>query len=196
LRIKDFLSEDYHPNIGKTIFLTIGEVNNPTSTFQVDGLKITVAAEGLYAIDEYEGPIPWSLVTGIFTFMQVDPGSSVAYRSENTYSIKFKPEHKIPQNGYITVWFPIEVTIPDFSFSQSSCSAVESSGFPSSQINCEFTQPTSSVATHYSLRILNAFRRNEGQANVDYIILVPGIRNPIQTIATGRFIFETFNKLS
>ena len=31
---------------------------------------------------------------------------------------------------------------------------------------------------------------------MDYIFSVPGIRNPIQTIPTGRFIFETFNKLS
>jgi hypothetical protein len=42
--IKNFLSEDYYPFIGKTIFLTIGDVTNPTSTYQVDGLKITIAA--------------------------------------------------------------------------------------------------------------------------------------------------------
>jgi len=46
------------------------------------------------------------------------------------------------------------------------------------------------------LRILNAFRREEGAADRDYIFSVPGIRNPIQTIETGNFVFETFNRLS
>jgi hypothetical protein len=44
MTIKSFLPEDYFPDSGKKIYLTIGDVTNPTSTFQVDGLRITIGA--------------------------------------------------------------------------------------------------------------------------------------------------------
>jgi hypothetical protein len=68
---------------------------------------------------------------GIFDFMQVDPGSLVAYRADNTYSIKFRPAHSMPQNGYLKIWFPKEVAVPDYNFSESGCLADENTGFPS-----------------------------------------------------------------
>ena len=192
MTIKDFLPEDYLPEENHIIYFTLGEVNNPTSTYQVKGLKITIYAEGKYAIDEFEGQIPWELVTGTFNKMNVASESTVAYRAENLYTITFNPQHKIPQNGYVEVLFPAEVTVPDYSFSQSSCAAT--AGFPSSQITCEFTPPTSESDSYYSFKILNAFRRTEGQANVDYVFTLPGIRNPIQTIPTANFIFQTFTR--
>lgn len=67
MTIKDFLPADYFPDSGTEIRLTLGELTNPVSTYPVSGLKITILAEGLYAIDEYEGPIVWELRTGSFS---------------------------------------------------------------------------------------------------------------------------------
>lgn len=193
LTIKDFLPADYYPGSDTEIFLTLGEVTNPVSIYKVQGLKITILAEGLYAVDEYEGPITWTLRTGSFGTLEVKPQSYVAYRAENEYMVTFRPEHKIPQNGYLEIMFPVEVSVPDMSFSQSSCAALETSGFPSTQITCEFTAPQPGD-THFMFKILNAFRRMEGEADVDYVFTVPGIRNPIQTIPTSDFIFQTLTR--
>ena len=55
----DFLSEDYIPGEGVAIKFTLGQVTNPVSVQEVDGLKIVIYAQGLYAIDDFEGPIGW-----------------------------------------------------------------------------------------------------------------------------------------
>lgn len=66
---------------------------NPLSTEQIDGLQLTIMAEGLYAIDEFEGYAPWKLEPGSFEAVEVDPGSYVAYWAENEYKIQFTPQH-------------------------------------------------------------------------------------------------------
>ena len=110
------------------------------------------------------------------------------------YTFTFRPDHKIPQYGFVKVFFPIEVTVPDYSYSQSSCEAVLSSGFPSEIINCEFTPPTDPTATHYEMKILNAFRRESGKTDQNYVFTVPGIRNPIQITDSNTFIYQTFTR--
>lgn len=95
------LIDDYIPlPAGSTqdqfIFLDIGQVENPISTYQVQGLRITIASEGLYAIDEYEGPIPWTLSEGTFSETIVSPQFDVAYRADNLYTFQFTPKHTIP----------------------------------------------------------------------------------------------------
>ena len=112
------------------IELTLGEVTNPLSVQEVDGLKIVIYAFGKYAIDEFEGQIGWELTHGGFVDAKVVPDKMIAYADNTNYVISFTPEHIITQNGYIDVEFPPEVTIPDESYSQSSCVADETSGFP------------------------------------------------------------------
>jgi hypothetical protein len=51
---------------------------------------------------------------------------------------------------------------------------------------------TQNVGGRFTLRILSAFRRQEGMANRQYKILLPGVRNPIQVTPTKPFIFRTF----
>lgn len=82
---------DYIPDTGNIIYVTIGEIVNPISTYQVDGMKLTFFAQGKYAIDEYEGPITWELETGGFNFAAVDPGSFIAYFEDNDYTFRFSP---------------------------------------------------------------------------------------------------------
>jgi hypothetical protein len=52
------------------------------STNQVDGLQITIYAFGKYAIDEYDGIIPWTLGTGKFSKMIVISSTNVAYKAD------------------------------------------------------------------------------------------------------------------
>jgi len=119
----DYLPIDINDENISFLFIELGRIKNPISTNQVAGLRITIASEGKYAIDEYEGPIPWSLSTGTFKSTLVVPQYNVAYRADNTYTFKFTPLHTIPQNGYVEIWFPNEVNVTDTSYSQSSCEA-------------------------------------------------------------------------
>ena len=66
-------------------------------------MKIIIYAFGKYAIDEFEGPIGWSMTHGGFEDAFVVPSSLVTYNEETDYVISFTPHHKITQNGYIEV---------------------------------------------------------------------------------------------
>lgn len=48
--------------------------------------------------------------------------------------------------------------------------------------------------SHYGLRIMNAFRRDEGVAGTEYTFNMPGVRNPIQITPTPGFVFATFTR--
>ena len=98
------------------IYLTIGEVINPISTFKVDGMKVTINAQGLYAIDQYVGSIPWNLQTGKFNSVSVSPQTDVAYHDNEQYTFRFNPQHSIPKLGYIEIHIPAMITIPDLSY--------------------------------------------------------------------------------
>ena len=110
---------------------------------------------------------------GNFADARVVPDSYIAYADDTTYTISFTPEHIIKQNGYIDVQFPPEVAIPDKSYSQSSCEALEGTGFPTTQITCEFLdqddeEDSIDSTGHYTLRIMYAFRREDGEAMREY----------------------------
>lgn len=97
----------------------------------MEGLSLIIMAYGKYAIDEFEGPIGWTLYQGTFDGAKVVPSSLTAYDKDIRYTISFTPKHMVPQNGYIEIEFPKEIIVPDYSFSQSSCRGVESSAFGS-----------------------------------------------------------------
>jgi hypothetical protein len=75
-------------------------------------------------IDLWSGPLPWNVITGGFNDLEVWPESYVAYKKDNLYTIRFRPLHKIPQNGYIQIMIPTAILIPDKSFSQSQCKSI------------------------------------------------------------------------
>ena len=87
---------DYIPGDGIKIQFTLGEVTNPVSVQEVDGLKIVIYAYGRYAIDEFEGPIGWEMTHGGFADAKVVPSSLISYAHDTDYVIIFTPEHKIP----------------------------------------------------------------------------------------------------
>ena len=103
------MTQDYVPG-GDPIVFTMGEVVNPKSTRQVEGLQIILMATegtGTYAIDEYSGITPWQLTTGDMANVRVNPaGNSVAYSTDLAYEFVFSPKHDIPLDGFV------EITIP------------------------------------------------------------------------------------
>jgi len=70
------------PGSDSSITFSFGNIFNPVSTYQVEGLQITVLAFGKYAIDEYNGIIPWMLETGKFNKMLVVSSTNVAYKAD------------------------------------------------------------------------------------------------------------------
>ena len=182
LLIPDFLPIDYIPGGNRTITVTVGDITNPESTFRMDGLRVVIKAHGQWAIDEVITQVPWKLVTGTFTQLNVQPRKKIAYMKDLTYRIAFSPEHKIPHNGYIEIQFPKEVLIPDPSFSQSQCKPDSMSGFPNDQIICEFTNvyhdkfsKAHKTEEAHTLLISNAFRRASGPGKVEYALELPGL---------------------
>ena len=49
---------------------------------------------------------------------------------------------------------------------------------------------------HYTMRILNAFRRSKVPGGIEYSLTIPGMRNPIQTVPTFSFKFRTYDQRS
>ena len=130
--------------------------------------------------------------------------SQTAYDKDVTYTITFTPEHLVPQNGYVEIELPKEVSVPDYSYTQSSCQGDETSAFGSNQITCEFEDgealsdplrlrdPLS--ADHFKMTILNAFRRRAVEGGQAFTLTLPGLTNPIQTVPTLSFKFRTYDQ--
>ena len=95
----------------------MGSVLNAVSVQEINGLKIIIKALENYAIDEYEGTVGWVPIQGSFAQVKVKPGSPTAYDEQVRYEIYFTPDHKVPQNGYIEIDFPKEISVPDYSYS-------------------------------------------------------------------------------
>jgi hypothetical protein len=70
--ISDWLTKDYIPSTNP-INITVGTVVNPLSINPIAGFDLLIAAFGLYAIDEYEGKIPWSLAPGPMSKVEIIP---------------------------------------------------------------------------------------------------------------------------
>ena len=91
-------------------------MNNAESVQQVTGLKVTINAFGKHAIDDFEGIVGWEPIKGDFISARVRPSSTISYNEDTVYTIYFTPKHMIPQNGYIEVYIPTEIQIPDKSY--------------------------------------------------------------------------------
>jgi hypothetical protein len=187
------MTSDYVPG-GDPIILTVGEVINPRSTKPVDDLIIVLLAEGQFAIDEFNGITPWTLTTGGMSSVSINPsGNYIAYSSNLNYEIMFSPNHDIPIDGYVDVWIPNEIQVPDTSYSTSSCSAPQPNGFPFEAVTCQILNyDDDNVDGRWRLRVVSAFTRESGRANTQYKIVLPGVQNPIMTSATRSFLINSF----
>lgn len=95
--------------------------------------------------------------------------------------------------------------MPDYSYSQSSCRALEDSAFSTNQITCEFVDAKDlsdpyrlrdpDTPSHYTMRVENAFRRTSVEGKQEFSLEIPGLRNPIQTVPTNSFKFRTYDQL-
>ena len=107
------------------ITLVMTADNNPSITL-TDSFQVTFGSACQISADTTisDQTVPWDTHTQ-FEFIFTD-----AYCSEDvTYTILFTPKHLIPQNGFIEIDFPKQISVPDFSYSQSSCRAVENTAF-------------------------------------------------------------------
>ena len=71
LIIPDFLPIDYIPDDLRTITVTVGYITNPESTFRMEGLRLVIKSDNIFPIDEVITTVPWELVTGTFTQVNV-----------------------------------------------------------------------------------------------------------------------------
>jgi hypothetical protein len=95
----------------------------------------------------------------------VTTSSTVAYTKDVAYTVSLTPQHSIPLNGYFEIIIPDQVSIPDPSFTQSSCQVDQTSAFGSAQIACQFVTPR-------KLRVTSGFRRQAGPAKVEYRLVL------------------------
>lgn len=126
---------------------------------------------------------------GQFQNVVVNPQSYVAYNPENDYSVTFTPLNQIPLQGYVDIFFPPEVIIPDPSYSQSTCKEIQ--GFTKDTIICQFYPPHPDTG-YQQLRILSGFRVTPGEPGVTFEVKIPGIRNPIRVEPTSDFIVKSW----
>lgn len=80
--------------------------------------KITISSVE-YNVDTASATGIFVATVGSITSSLVAPTSMVTYTS-TTYTITLQTQNKILQNGYLTVTFPTEITIPSPSTSASS----------------------------------------------------------------------------
>ena len=94
--------------------------------------------------------------------------------------------------------------MPDYSYSQSSCVADETTAFSTNQITCifldgaELSEPDRLrdplTPQYFTMRVMNAFRRNSVPGGSRYALSIPGLRNPIETEPTLSFRFRTYDQ--
>lgn len=204
MTIEKFLVNNYVPSETSSIVFTISEFTNPVSVSEIKGFKATLVAKKQiatnefkeYAIDMYNGLLPWLVKTGSFKNVKVTASSYIAYQQDIIYTFAFTPDHTIPQNGYLEVTLPAELFVPDRSFTQSSCKPIAESGFTTPQITCQFVDTQTAVEGEVRpnvLKILSAFRRNVGTAGIEYKFTLQGIQNPESTEVTSSFGFTSFS---
>lgn len=81
---------------------------------------------------------------------------------------------------------------------------MEGTAFSSNQITCifldgaELSEPDRLrdplTPDHFTMRVLNAFRRNSVDGGQKYALEIPGLRNPIEPKPTLSFRFRTYDQ--
>jgi hypothetical protein len=101
------------------LMFTLGRITLPPAVTSYTGLTITTAMyesdSQFYTVDTLTTSIPFTLTPGSVSGMVV-PTSIVAYAT-TIYTFTITPQHSIPTNGYITITYPSQISIPDSSYS-------------------------------------------------------------------------------
>lgn len=123
--------------------------------------------------------IPVTLTYGSINSLVI-PASNTSYDTTN-YTFIIKPDHRVETNGFIEIFYPKNISIPDSSFSQSQCK--QFSGFP--------TTPTCIIDTKNRKITINNGFRVAATGTPNYSFNIPGIVNPLTLDPTDSFSMYT-----
>lgn len=114
----------------------------------------------------------------------VTPQSTTAYQS-TLYTFSITPDHPMALNGYITITYPQQISIPDASFSQSQCKNFQ--GFPTTP-TCVIDSKKRTLTVSNGFRIISTIPANQIST---YVFSIPGIMNPLTLSTTDTFTMQT-----
>ena len=177
-------SIDYTPVSGSLLGFKVGGFTMPSSIKPPVAVTITTQitlSSVLYSVDTASATGIFISTVGPFTTALVTPTSLVTYTS-TTYTISFKAQNAVLQNGYLTVTFPSEITIPNTSTSASSWANV--SGFLTT-ISWAFTGNV--------LKVTNGFTSGSVAGGTAISFSIGSIVNPVSMATTSSFSFITYD---
>jgi hypothetical protein len=115
----------YVPSASQIISFKIAGMTNPSTTRPVSEMTVTtkIGTSTLYLVDESSQAELFSASAGTLLEASVSPDNLQTYTSTK-YTFSFKTQHKVAQNGYITVDLPSQVSFVDPSTSAASCTRI------------------------------------------------------------------------
>ena len=177
-------SVDYTPVSGSPIAFKIGGFTMPASLKPPGAIsvvtKITISST-LYNVDSASATGVFVATVGSILTSSISPTSLVTYTS-TTYTITFKAQNTILQNGYVTITFPSEVSIPNTSTSASSWLNI--SGFLTS---------ISWSITGSIVKVTNGFTSGSVVGGTSISFSINGILNPVSMATTNSFSIITYD---
>jgi hypothetical protein len=178
LTLTDFVALQIDKGSNAALQFKIGRVTLPSfmaSRVFLAWLKRDDGTGSFWNVELMNTVIPVTLTYGSINSWVI-PASNTSFDTTN-YTITIRPDHKVDLNGYIEIFYPKNISIPDASFSQSQCR--QFSGFP--------TTPTCVInVSQRKITINNGFRITS-TATPNYSFNIPGILNPLTLDPTDTF---------
>jgi len=130
--IDNFLGENFDPDTSGNLIFTLNSVTLPETIKSQSGFAMNLYIQDqtdfvYYEVSSYSSSIPFSLKAGSISVLIIpfDKITSIT----TSYVIQFTPQHDVPENGYILISYPDDISISDTSYSASA--VTDTLGFPS-----------------------------------------------------------------
>lgn len=118
LTLTDFVALQIDKGSNKVLQFKIGKVTLPSfmaSRNFLASLKRDDGTDNYWNVELLNTVIPVTLTFGSIN-AQVAPASLTSYDTTN-YTFTIRPDHRVDINGYIEIFYPKNISIPDPSFS-------------------------------------------------------------------------------
>lgn len=179
----DPFSVAYTPTSTEVLGFKISGMTMPASLKPPGAVVITtkVGTTTFYSVDTVSVASLFVATVGSISEYSITPTSFVAY-ALTTYTFTFRAQNAILQNGYITVDYPSQISIPNTSTAAASCASV--SGFQTT-ISCSISGSKITVS--------NGFQTSNLAAGTQVSFSMGNIRSPVSTQTTSSFTYTTFD---
>lgn len=179
----DPFSVAYTPTSTEVLGFKISGMTMPPSLKPPGAVVITtkVGTSTFYSVDTVSASSLFVSTVGSISEYSITPASFVAYAT-TTYTFTFKAQNAILQNGYITVDYPSQISIPNTSTAASSCAGV--SGFQTT-ISCTISGS--------KIKVSNGFQTGNLAAGTQVSFSMGNIRSPVSTQTSSSFTYTTFD---